>query len=119
MPPPPPTKLKLTISAASNQKVVKQKALVASFECNLICAFAAQGGVQIKGAKKLLLTKELGGSVAAGRAHKLTLKLSGGELSKIKAALTKRKKVTAEVEVAVKDQAGAETQSSKQFTVKH
>ncbi len=117
--PPPTTKLKLTISPASNQKVVKQKALVASFECNVACAFAAQGAVQIKGSKKPLLTKELGGSVAANRADKLTLKLSGSELSKIKTALRKHREVTAEVEVAVKDQAGAETQSSKQFTVKH
>jgi hypothetical protein len=118
-PPPPPTKLRLTITPASNQRVVEHKSLVASFECNVVCAFAAQGGVQIKGAKKLLLTKVLSGSVAANRADKLTLKLSGSELSKIKTALKKHKKVTAEVEVAVKDQAGAELQSSKQFTVKH
>jgi hypothetical protein len=118
-PPPPTTKLKLTITPASSQKVLKQKGLVASFECNVVCAFAAQGGVKIKGSKKLLLTKELSGSVAAGRAHKLSLKLSGSELNKIKTALKSHKKVTAEVEVAVKDQAGAKTQSSKQFTVKH
>jgi hypothetical protein len=118
-PPPPPTKLELKITPASNQKVVKQKSLVASFECNVVCAFVAQGGVQIKGAKKLLLTKVLSGSVAANRADKLSLKLSGSELSKIKTALKRHKKVTAEVEVAAKDQAGAEKQSSKQFTVKH
>jgi hypothetical protein len=99
--------------------VLKQKGLAGTFECNVACAFAAQGGVQIKGSKKLLLTKVRSGSVAAGRSDKLSLKLSGSELNKIKTALKKHKKVTAEIEVAVKDQAGAETQSSKQFTVKH
>jgi hypothetical protein len=111
-------KLRLTITPASNQKVLKQKGLVASFKCNVACAFAAQGGVEIKGSK-LMLTKVLSGSGAANRADKLSLRLSGSELSKIRTALKKHKQVTGEVEVAVKDQAGAEAQSSKQFTVKH
>jgi hypothetical protein len=59
------------------------------------------------------------GTLAANRAGKVTLKLSGSELKTLKQALAKHKQVTAEVEVAVKDQAGAELQSSKQFTVKH
>jgi ribosomal protein L28 len=91
-PPPPPSKLKLTLKVSTSQKLLKQKALIATVECSIACGFAAQGGLQVKGSKKKLLTKLLSATVAANHADKLTLKLSASALKTIKKALQKRKR---------------------------
>lgn len=58
-PPPAAAKLKLTLRVAAAQKVVAQKGLGATVECNVACAIAVVGGVQLQGARKALLTATL------------------------------------------------------------
>jgi hypothetical protein len=118
-PPPPGTTLKLTVTPASKQKVLKQKGLVATFECNVACGIAVVGGVKIKGTRKPLLASHATGALAANRPDKITLKLSKSELKAIKKALARHKKVTAEVGAAALDSAKQKVQQTKSFTVKH
>jgi len=120
-PPPPPagTKFKLSLSASDSQKVVKQKGVVATVKCNLICAFAAIAGIEIKGSKKELDSKQASGQLPADGSKKFTLKLSSGQLKAIEKALKKHKKVTAVIVADAKDLAGKTLQVHGSFTVKH
>lgn len=120
--PPPPTttttKLKVSLSTSTGQKVVKQKALVVTVKCNLVCRVGVAGGLQVKGSRKVLLTKAFSGSLTANRARTVTLKLSSKQLSTIKKALKSHKKVSAAVEVV--GESGSQTaKTTKTFTVRH
>jgi hypothetical protein len=118
-PPPSGTTFKVSLSASSSQKVIKQKGLVASVKCNLGCVFAAGGGVEIKGSKKQFTTKQASGQLAANGSKTVTLKFSANELKTIKKALAKHKRVTAVILIEAKDAAGKKLSTSKQFGVKH
>ncbi len=108
-----------TVTASAAQKVLKQKALVATVKCNLTCGFAAIAGIEIKGSKKELDSKQAGGRLLAGGSQRVTMKLSGSQLNAIKKALEKHKKVTAVVVAEAKDVAGKTVQTHTSFTVKH
>jgi hypothetical protein len=116
---PPPVKFKVTVSASSTQKIVKQKGLAASVECNLYCYAYVRGGVAINGSKKLLLTKPAGPNLAAHRTYKITVKFSKSQLKTIEKAFAKHKKVTAEILVEADDSAGKQLTVTRSFTVKH
>jgi hypothetical protein len=110
---------KVTLTASAGQKVLKQKGVVATVKCNVICAFAAIGGIEIKGSKKELNSKQASGQLAANGSKKVTLKLSSGQLKTIEKALKKHKKVTAVIVADAKDLAGKTVQVHSSFTVKH
>jgi hypothetical protein len=118
-PPPPTVTLKLSLSASDSQKVVKQKGVIATIKCNVICAFAAIAGIQIKGSKKELDSKQASGQLRAGGSKKVTLKFSSGQLKTIEKALKKHEKVTALLVAEAKDLAGKTVQVHGRFTVKH
>jgi hypothetical protein len=113
------TVFKPTVTASAAQKVLKQKALVATVKCNVICAFAAIAGIEIKGSKKELNSKQASGQLAANGSKKVTLKFSSGQLKTIEKALKKHKKVTAVIVADAKDVAGKTVQVHSSFTVKH
>lgn len=118
-PPPPGTTFKLKLTAPSSQKVLRQKGIVATVSCNVICAYAAGAGVAIKGSKSPVKAKGASGQLAANGVKKVTLKLSGAALKKIEKALKKHKQVTAVITAAGKDEAGKQVAVSDHFTVRH
>lgn len=118
-PPPGETTFKLSLSASHSQKVVKQKGVVATVKCNVLCAFAAIAGIEIKGSKKKLDSKQASGRLLAGGSKKFTLKLSSGQLKTIEKALKKHKQVTAVIVADAKDLAGKTVEVHSSFTVKH
>jgi hypothetical protein len=117
-PPPPPVKFKLTLTASSSQKVVKQKGLVATFGCNQACGIAIVATVRIKGTKKPL-NAYAKGTLPANRPQKVTMKLSKKALKTIEKAIKKHHKVTATISAGADNAAGTVAKASKSFTVKH
>jgi hypothetical protein len=113
------TVFKPTVTASAAQKVLKQKGVIATVKCNIICAFAALAGIEIKGSKKELDSKQASGQLLAGGSKKVTLKFSSGQLKTIEKALKKHKKVTAVIVAEAKDLAGKTLQAHISFTVKH
>lgn len=118
-PPPPTTKLKVTVKPAANQKVVKHKGIVATLECNIACKLAAVAGVKIAGSKKELLTRNGSGTLKADRPQTLTFPFKKSELKEIEKALAHHKKVTAVVTAVARDSAKQKAAASKSFTVEH
>jgi hypothetical protein len=118
-PPPSGTTFKVTLTATAGQKVLKQKGVVGTVKCNVICAFAAIAGIEIKGSKKELNSKQASGQLGAGGSKKITLKLSSSQLKTIQKAIKKHKKVTALIVADGKDVGGKTVQVHTSFTVKH
>jgi hypothetical protein len=112
------TKLSIKLSVSSKQKVLSQKSLKGSVECNEACGVAVAGGVQVKGAKKPLLSKTFTKVLSAGKTVKFSLSFSGKALKTIKQALNKHKHVTAQVVVVGKDASGHKISHSATFTIK-
>jgi hypothetical protein len=108
-----------TVAASAAQKVLKQKGVVATVKCNVTCAYAAIAGIEIKGSKKELDSKQVSGQLFTNGSRKFTLKLSSSQLKTIEKALKKHKKVTAVIVVDAKDVAGKTVQVHDSFTVKH
>jgi hypothetical protein len=113
------TKFKVSLSASHSQKLEKQKYLVATVKCNVICAFGTLAGIEIKGSKKELDSKQASGQLSANGSKTVKLKFSSGVLKTVKKALFKHKKVTASILVEAKDVAGKETSAHTSFTVTH
>ncbi len=117
--PPVPTTFKVSLSASHSQKLEKQKDLVATVKCNVICAFGTLAGIEIKGSKKELDSKQAGGQLAANGSKTVKLKFSSGVLKTVKKALAKHRKVTAFILVEAKDEAGKEISAHTSFHVTH
>jgi hypothetical protein len=113
------TKFKVSLSASHSQKLEKQKDLVATVKCNVICAFGTLAGIEIKGSKKELDSKQASGQLAANGSKTVKLKFSSGVLKTVKKALSKHKKVTAFILVEAKDEAGKEISANTSFRVTH
>jgi hypothetical protein len=92
----PPVKLKVSVTAASSQNVVKQGGLKSTIECNLTCGVAAAGGVVIKGGKTYY-TKTVSEALGANRPKTVLLRLASATLTAITKALQHHKQIEAEV----------------------
>ncbi len=118
-PPPGGTKFKVSLSASHAQKLEQQKDLVATVKCNVICVFGALAGIEVKGSRKELDSKQAGGQLAANGSETVKLKFSSGVLKTVRRALSKHKQVTAFILVEAKDEAGKEISAHTSFTVRH
>ena len=87
--------VKPLLSAPSTQKVLKSKVISVQAQCGGACAAVVSAKVSLGGSTIKLpsVTKQL----AAGETAPLKLKIPASALGKIKAALAKKKKVTATV----------------------
>jgi hypothetical protein len=111
------SKFTVTVKLSANQKVVKQKGLDGTIECNQACGVAIAGGVKVKGSSKLLQTKTVAKVLSSSRTVKFSLSFSSANLSKLKKALKKHKHVSAEVVAVAKNGGGTKAQAAKGFTV--
>ncbi len=82
------------------------------------CGFGTLAGIEIKGSKKELDSKQASGQLAANGSKTVKLKFSSGVLKTVKKALSKHKQVTAFILVEAKDVAGKEISAHTSFTVK-
>jgi hypothetical protein len=112
------TKLSIKLSVSSKQKLVSQKSVKGSVQCNVACGVAVTGGVKLKGAKKPQLTTTFAKALSAGKTVKFSLAFSSKALKTIKTALKHHKKVTAQVVVVGKDASGHKVTHAATFTVK-
>jgi hypothetical protein len=112
------TKLSIKLSVSSKQKVLSQKSLKGSVECNVACGVALAGGAQVKGAKKPLLTKTVAKVLSAGKTAKFSLSFSSKALKAIRKAIGKHRTVVAQVVMVGKDSSGHKVTHSATFTLK-
>jgi len=89
------TSLQLTLRAAGAEHAVAQHGLKATVACSVACAVSLVGELGIKGVRKSLRTRLVSRSLRAGQSATVALTLSGKQLSKLKQALARHKRVTA------------------------
>lgn len=103
---------KLTFSAASSQRVLKQRAVLAGGRCDQACTISARGTLSIPGASSVFKLTPASKKLTAAGSAKLKLKLSTKTLAKLRKALKAHRKATATVTVTATG-AGGKSQAFK------
>jgi hypothetical protein len=89
------TPLHLTLRAAAVEHAVAQHGLKATVSCSVACTVAVVGELGIKGVRKRLQTRIVSRSLRARQSATVALTLLGKQLSKVKQALARHKRITA------------------------
>jgi hypothetical protein len=111
------TALRLSIRTARDQRVLKEKGLIARAQCNVACTVAAAGAVTTSKTKSYT-TKTVVTAIPAGRQLNIELPLSTRALRAIAKALSHHKRVVA-VLAAVAQANGVRKRATTAFTVHH
>jgi hypothetical protein len=90
---------KLTFSAPSSQRVLRQKAVLAGGSCDQACTISAKGTLSLPGASAVYKLTPASKNLTTAGTAKLELKLPKKTLAKLKKALKAHKKATATVTV--------------------
>jgi hypothetical protein len=89
------TPVRLTLRAAAVEHAIAQHGLTATVSCSIACAVSLVGELGIRGVRTPLRTRIVNRSLRAQQSATVTLTLSGKQLSKLKQALARHKRVTA------------------------
>ena len=97
----------VNLSAKRSQRVLRQRAVIVSVDCDRACSLSASGKIAISnGASRSIKLRKATKTLDAAGHARLKLKLSKKALASIRSALSKKRKLTASVSVQAKDAAG-------------
>lgn len=121
-PPPPVTADKiapvLTLGGRTNQKVLRQRAVLVAVEVNEASTVAARGTVSVPGAGKVFRLKNASKQLAAGAKATLRLKLPKQASRSFRRALARRARLTARLTITAKDAAGNVRSAKRKIRLK-
>ena len=115
--PPVVTPPRLSVKAASTQKVLKRGNVQASAACDQACTIFASGSLSVPGAAKSYKLVSTRGSLQAAGNAKLKLRLPRSVQKPLRAALKARKKVFAPIVISATNVSGGATRVQRKIRI--